>query len=113
MDTPVITNTPASVAPGVIEGQGDMFAPPPVFTPHPDHLSPGEDDEDFDWFANESIIVDTQEAVAVYTNPRDHVVIRRERREYERDDMFIVLSTREALRALIASLQEHERNWER
>lgn len=109
-----ITENAPAIRPGQQPQQQDMFPPPaPPFHPHDDHLSPGEDDEDFDWFANESIIVDTQEAVAVYTNPRDHVVIRRERREYERDDMFIVLSTREALRALIASLQAHERNWGR
>ena len=68
----------------------------------------GDDIDDapteFDWFKDESVIVERQASIAVYRNKREHVVIRAEGAD-EDEDMFIFLSTDEALKALISALQ--------
>ncbi|WP_202332666.1 hypothetical protein [Mesorhizobium sp. L-8-3] len=60
--------------------------------------------ETFDWFTDEAVIVERQPSIAVYRNPRGHVVIRAEGDGYD-EDTFIYLSTEQALKALIAALQ--------
>lgn len=63
------------------------------------------DDEKFDWSKDESVVVPSSDAVAVYVNPRDEIVIRRERRWDEDEDTFILLP-RDGARALIKRLEK-------
>lgn len=69
----------------------------------------GPDNEPFDWFAEESIIVESQPSIAVYRNPRGHVVIRGEAQGYDAEDAFIYLANSDAIKALIAALQREMR----
>ena len=66
-----------------------------------------EPDDDFDWFRDEAVIVEQQRSIAVYRNARNHVVIRAEGEGYDADgdDKVILLSTSNALKALIVALQ--------
>jgi hypothetical protein len=65
----------------------------------------------FDWWTNTDgdLIVESQQAVAVYRNRRGHVVIRGERQVEGDEDSFIHLSTPTALKALIDRLQRELR----
>lgn len=64
--------------------------------------------EEFDWFKDEAVIVERQPSIAVYRNPRDHVVIRAESESHD-EDAFIFLATDQAIKALIAALQRELR----
>lgn len=68
----------------------------------------GATERPFDWCSDddqEAIILEEQRAIAVYRNRSNGVVIRAERSLDDEDDAFVVLSTSEAVRALIAALQ--------
>lgn len=75
------------------------------FTPKP---PPASKPEEFDWFESEAVIVERQPSIAVYRNPRDHVVIRAEG-PGDDEDAFIFLATDQAIKALIAALQRELR----
>lgn len=78
--------------------------------PQPDPVAEIERWE-MDWHESEHIIIEQQQAVAVYRNPRNHVVIRQEAESGNpEDDPFIRLGTDEAVRALISALQRELRN---
>jgi len=66
--------------------------------------SPASED-DFDWYADDSVIIQEQLCLAVYRNRADGVVIRQEARNWDEDDPCIVLRDHEAVRLLIAALQ--------
>lgn len=72
-------------------------------------ISPAGDK--FDWWTNTDgdLIVESQQAIAVYRNRRNHVVIRGERQVEGDEDQFIHLSTPTALKALIDRLQRELR----
>lgn len=61
--------------------------------------------EQFDWFDNDSVIVPEQEAIAVYTNPKGAVVIRRMQRWDETDDQFFIIEARNAVDVAEAMLR--------
>lgn len=66
---------------------------------------------EMDWHESEHIIIEQQLAIAVYRNPRDHVVIRQEAESGDpEDDPFIRLATDDAIRLLIAALQRELKN---
>ena len=48
--------------------------------------------DDFDWFKDDSIVLEEQPAIAVYTNPRNAIVIR-QRATFPEDDMFVFIAT--------------------
>ena len=47
--------------------------------------------DDFDWFKDDSIVLEEQSAIAVYTNPRDAIVIR-QRATFPEIDMFVFIA---------------------
>jgi hypothetical protein len=60
-----------------------------------------------DWNNSEDVIVREQRSIAVYRNRYGGVVILEEAGALDDEDMWMVLSSQEALRRLIAALQEH------
>jgi hypothetical protein len=63
------------------------------------------DSPDFDWREDESIAVQNQPAIAVYTNACGQVVLRRERSWDEEDDGFIHISKENVLTVIGAILR--------
>lgn len=62
-----------------------------------------EDEDKFDWSPeNPNVIIRPQEAVAVYANPDNDIVIRRERMWDEEDDTFVVIPRNGARRFIEA-----------
>jgi hypothetical protein len=59
---------------------------------------------EFKWNDTESVVVKQQDAIAVYANPHDDVVIRRRQAWNEDDDVFIVISQAQ-VRTVIAAMQ--------
>jgi hypothetical protein len=55
--------------------------------------APLEVPDDFDWFKDDSIILEEQPVTAVYTNSRNAVVIR-QRAAYPDEDMFVFIAPR-------------------
>jgi hypothetical protein len=47
--------------------------------------------DDFDWFKDDSIVLEEQPAVAVYTNSREHIVIR-QKAPYPDEDQFVFVA---------------------
>lgn len=82
--------------------------PDPSLNPAP-VLPDDPEPEPFDWFEEESVIVERQPSIAVYRNPRGHVVIRGEGHGYDEEDAFIYLATPDAIKALIVALQRELR----
>ncbi|MDG4908438.1 hypothetical protein P9228_18600 [Mesorhizobium sp. WSM4898] len=58
-----------------------------------------------DWVNGQEVAIEHQAAIAVYTNAAGGIAIRQERSWDEEEDTFIVLSTPEAARRLIAAIQ--------
>jgi hypothetical protein len=52
--------------------------------------------DDFSWSDKESVVVHPQDAIAVYANGNNDIVIRRERAWNEEEDSFIVISRQHA-----------------
>lgn len=83
---------------------------PHTLAPEPQQAEPEAERRDdardgFDW-ADDSLLVPGYQAVAVYPNQHNDIVIRRERHPYlEEDDVCIVIQ-RERVPALIAKLGE-------
>lgn len=70
-----------------------------------DSPSPGRNGQDFDWSRDKGdVVVQQQQAVAVYWNPRDSLVIRQERDWNDDDDHYIVVAAQN-LPTLIERLQ--------
>jgi hypothetical protein len=65
---------------------------------------------DFDWFADDSVVIREQLQTAVYRNRVNAVVIRQEGSGYEPEDQFVILRDAEAVRTLIAVLQRELRS---
>lgn len=63
------------------------------------------DEEEFKWDDDETVIVKPVQAIAVYRNGFDHVVIRQEKAAYQDDDPYIVVPQSE-LRKLIEALNK-------
>lgn len=82
---------------------------PGLSDPSPDPVPVLSGHEPFDWFAEESVIGERQPSIAVYRNPRGHVVIRGEGHGYDEEDALIFLATPDAIKALIAALQRELR----
>jgi hypothetical protein len=52
-----------------------------------------EEQEDvFDWHRDDSIALERQLSIAIYLNPRDHLVIRQEREADQDEDTFIYIA---------------------
>lgn len=66
----------------------------------------GPKPDEFDWSTDDSVIVGTQLAIAVYHNRNDDIVIRQDGRGAD-DDSFVYVG-REALPRLIRALQDIE-----
>lgn len=60
--------------------------------------------DDFDWSDKESVVVRPQDAIAVYANGDNDIVVRRERSWNEDDDVFIIIS-RQHCRAVIEAME--------
>jgi hypothetical protein len=58
----------------------------------------------FNWNDTKSVVVRQQDAVAVYANPEDDLVIRRRQAWDEEDDVFIIIS-RQHVRTVIAAME--------
>lgn len=58
-----------------------------------------------DWVNGQEVIIEHQAAIAVYTNAAGGIAIRQERSWDEEEDTFIILSTPEAARRVIAAIQ--------
>ena len=58
--------------------------------------------EEFDWSAPDVIAVKRQDAIAVYTNPNNDIVIREQR--WPDDDIWIVISRRN-VRSVIEAIE--------
>ncbi|NMG39903.1 hypothetical protein GRZ55_11675 [Chelativorans sp. ZYF759] len=84
------------------EAQQDMLQ---VIDPARRGPVPDDDAWKMDWMNGEEIIVQEQRAIAVYRNRANGVVIRAERTWDEEEDVFVVLSSETAVRAVIAQLQ--------
>lgn len=57
--------------------------------------------DDFDWseFEGEEV-VKSQQAVIVYTNPDEDIVIRQEARPFERDDNWVVIPRKDVFQLI-------------
>ncbi len=65
-----------------------------------------QDNRRFDWFEDDSIIVESQPALAVYRNIRNHIVIRQEdSANLDGEDICITVAGDENIRLLIRALQ--------
>jgi hypothetical protein len=53
---------------------------------------PNDNSTEFKWNDAQSVVVKQQDAIAVYANPSDDLVIRRRQAWDEEDDVFIVIS---------------------
>jgi hypothetical protein len=64
--------------------------------------------QDFDWNDDEAVVVPSQDALAVYLNPRADVVVRRQRAWDEDEDVFVAIPRAHAKRIanLIIQLAE-------
>ena len=58
---------------------------------------------DFDWQADDSVVVQEQQATAVYVNDAGQIVIRQH--DYPEDDHFVVIAA-SSVCAVIAALQK-------
>lgn len=76
----------------------------------PESPSKPENSTEFDWLAEDCIIVEEQPSIAVYRNKRNHVVIRR-RADGDDEDAFVFVGTPEGLKLLITALQRELRDW--
>jgi hypothetical protein len=61
--------------------------------------------DDFDWTDKDSVVVPSQEAIAIYENAAGNVVIRVQRAWNEDEDAFIVIA-RDNLPAVIEALKK-------
>ena len=53
---------------------------------------PKVSEEKFDWNEDDSVVLRPQQAIAIYRNPSDGLVIRRERDWSEEEDTYIVIA---------------------
>lgn len=83
------------------ETQGGLGenAPRGSFSPEP------EATWKMDWVNGQEVIIEHQAAIAVYTNQAGGIAIRQERSWDEEEDTFIILSTPEAARRVVAAIQ--------
>jgi hypothetical protein len=65
---------------------------------------PNDDSSEFKWNDTQSVVVKQQDAIAVYANPDDDIVIRRRQAWDEQDDVFIVIGQTQA-RTVIAAME--------
>jgi hypothetical protein len=63
------------------------------------------DEEEFKWDDDETVVIKPVQAIAVYRNGFDHVVIRQEKSSCQDDDPYIVVPQSE-LRKLIDALNK-------
>jgi hypothetical protein len=71
----------------------------------PSGASSADEPEEFNWHTDDSIIVESQPALAVYRNGRGHVVVRAEAIGIQDEDSFIFLATADSVKGLITALQ--------
>lgn len=64
-----------------------------------------DDDEKFDWLNDDSIVIHSQRATAVYFNRDDNIVIRQQQEWDEESDLFVVITAKNRS-ALIRALDE-------
>ncbi len=65
---------------------------------------PEVENSEFKWNDPETVVVKQQDAIAVYANPDDDIVIRRRQAWDEQDDVFIVIGQTQA-RTVIAAME--------
>lgn len=56
-----------------------------------------DDDEDFDWNSDPSVVLQAQPATAIYQNNFGHIVIRQEKRWDEEMDPLVIISAESAV----------------
>ena len=61
------------------------------------------DEQEFKWDDDEDVVVKPVQAIAVYRNKAEHIVIRQEQNAYQDDDSYIVVP-RSELPKLIEAL---------
>jgi len=64
-----------------------------------------DEEEDFKWDDEDTVVVKPVQAIAVYRNGFGHVVIRQERAAYQEDDPYVIVPQSE-LRKLIEALNK-------
>ena len=64
-----------------------------------------DDDEKFDWLKDDSIVIHSQRATAVYFNQDDNIGIRQQQEWDEESDLFVVITAKNRS-ALIRALDE-------
>ena len=60
-------------------------------------------DEEFSWDDDQTVVVKPVQAIAIYRNSFNHVVIRQEKANFQEDDPYVVVPQNE-LRKLIDAL---------
>jgi hypothetical protein len=85
-----------------IEGRHRATVGDPRFAGEP--VMPNDDSCEFKWNDTQSVVVKQQDAIAVYANPDDDIVIRRRQAWDEQDDVFIVIGQTQA-RTVIAAME--------
>lgn len=68
-----------------------------------------EPETEFNWNTDDSVVLNDQPATVVYVNKAGGVVIRQERSWDQEEDSVVYLSSREAVRTVIAALQRELR----
>lgn len=58
---------------------------------------PDRFNDDFDWHDDESVVLKSQPATAIYYNPKGHIVIRQERSWAEESDPYVIISPENAV----------------
>jgi hypothetical protein len=58
---------------------------------------PDRSNDDFDWFADESVVLKAQPATAIYHNATGHIVIRQERSWAEDSDPYVTIAPENAV----------------
>ncbi len=109
MDNLLATIEPPAERPGTIPGHLDIGQVDDDATPD---ANPASSAGGFDWIADPAVVIETQPSIAVYKNRRGSVVILREAQGMEEDDVFILLSTADAVRAVITALKRELRDME-
>jgi hypothetical protein len=64
-----------------------------------------DEEEEFKWDDDETVVIKPVQAIAVYRNRFGHVVIRQERASFQEDDPYVVVPESE-LRRLIEALNK-------
>jgi hypothetical protein len=84
--------------------------PQTQLTISPAFAQPAPEDEDFDWYTDDSIVVPPRPGVAIYENRKGDVVIRTQNVDAPFDEDHFAFLSDEALQPVMAALQRIRRD---